>query len=210
MKKIIGIQIVLFVLSAATLGGLFASTTIYDDVQSKIVSVLCLSCIKLDPNTPVEFSFGTATNDPHPKFIIENLTKGPVFLSFRKDVCEYCDVMEPVIKELFNVEFEKEDTFYELLEYEGNNITLMHINIDHASEKLRGAISIYDKSNIGGVPMFTLITLGYDHGFIKPYYATLYGIINRDTKEERIDLLRDVINEGLNLYQQNRPGWNQE
>ena len=52
MKKMIALQITLLILFSGTLGGLITGTDVYNDVQRKIVTELCLSCIKLKPNTP--------------------------------------------------------------------------------------------------------------------------------------------------------------
>jgi thiol-disulfide isomerase/thioredoxin len=181
-------------------------TSVYDDVQSKIVSILCLSCIKLDPKTSREFTFETIHNTPHPAFVLDNLTKGPIFLAFRKDVCEFCDIMEPIIKEIFDLDFEKEETFHKTVNYTGSAVTFIHINIDHSPTKLRESLFVYDKDEIGGVPMFTIITLGYDRGFVKPYYTTLYGVLNLDKNEERKELLTTIIQESVALYRENHAG----
>ena len=103
MKKMTVIQISILILLAGSLGGMFVFTNVYDDVESGIVRVLCLSCIKLEPKTNIEFTFNTVDNEPHPSFILENLTKGPVFLHYSEDACQGCDVMYPVIKDLFDV-----------------------------------------------------------------------------------------------------------
>ena len=203
MKKILAFQIGIFIIVAGALGGMLLYTDVYDDVQSGIVEVLCLSCIKLDPKTRLDFTFETATGEPHPDFIVENLSKGPIFIEVREDVCAACDTMAPVIKEIFDIEFEKEDTFYTTIAFEENNVTFIHINLDHATEELEHAFDVYDKDHVGGVPMFTLITFGYDRGFVKPSYTTAYGTLNLQTSEERKDLLLGVIQDGIDLYNQN-------
>ena len=203
MKKIFVVQISAFILISGVLGGMLFLTDIYDEVQSNIVSVLCLSCIKLDPKTKLDFTFETTTGQPHPDFVIENLTKGPLFLAFREDVCAACDIMELVIQEIFSIEFEKEETFAVTVPFDNANVTFFHINIDHASEELQHSRSLYDKDFIGGVPMFTLVTFGYNRGFLEPYYTSAYGTLNLDNNENRKALLINIIQDGINLYKEN-------
>ena len=193
MKKLFVVQISTLLLISGAFGGMMLFTDIYDDIQSNIVSLLCMSCIKLKYKTQLNFTFGTATGQPHPNFIRDNLTKGPVFLAFRTKVCEACDDMEPIIQEIFSVEFEKEETFYETVNFNGTDVAFIHINLDNSSEELEELFPIYDKDNVTGVPMFTIITLGYDSGFIKPYYVTAYSILSKE-------LLTNIILDGINLY----------
>lgn len=202
------VQISALLIATGSLGGMLLFTDVYDDVQSGIVSVLCLSCIKLDPKTQLDFTFETATGQLHSPFVLENLTKGIVFLAFREDVCTACDIMEPILQEIFSVEFEKEETFFETVIFDDTNVTFIHINIDHASNELQDSRLIYDKDHVGGVPMFTVITLGYDPGFIKPYYTTAYGTLNLDDNKNRKELLTKIILDGIDLYNQNFKGYN--
>lgn len=202
------IQISALLIATGSLGGMLLFTDVYDDVQSGIVSVLCLSCIKLDPKTQLDFTFETATGQLHSHFVLDNLTKGIVFLAFREDVCTACDIMEPILQEIFSVEFGKEETFFETVIFDDINVTFIHINIDHASNELQDSRLIYDKDHVGGVPMFTVITLGYDPGFIKPYYTTAYGTLNLDDNKDRKELLTKIILDGIDLYNQNFKGYN--
>ena len=96
-KKILTFQITLLIVFAAGFSGMVLFTDAYDEVFTRIVSVTCLSCIKLDPKTSSEYLFDTVNNQDHPDFVLENLTKGPVFLAYRKDVCKACDEMEPLL-----------------------------------------------------------------------------------------------------------------
>jgi len=207
MKKLLVIQISAFILIAGALGGMFLYTDAYEDVQSRIVLVLCLSCIKLDPKTQLDFTFETATNQPHSNFVLDNLTKGPVFLAFREDVCAACDIMEPVIQDIFDVEFEKEEIVIKTVSFQGTNVTFIHININHASKEMGDSLFIYDKDHIGGVPMFTIVTLGYHHGFVEPYYTTAYGILNLEEYDARKELLMNIIQDGIDLYNENKVGY---
>ena len=207
MRKIITVQITALLLISGALGGMLFFTEIYDEVHSRIVLVLCLSCIKLEPKTVVDFTFETANGKPHPDFVLENLTKGPIFLHYSEDVCHGCDIMYPVIKQLFNVDFEKDEMFYKTVVFENTNVTHIYINIDHTTEEMRNSLYVYDKDNIRGLPMFTVVTLGYDHGIIKPYYATLYGTLLLDTDDDRIAFLTDIMQESIDVYKQNSEGY---
>lgn len=210
MKKILALQITALILVSGALGGMFVFTDVYDEVYSRIVSIICLSCIKLDPIISLDFTFKTADDKDHPNFVIENLTStGPLFLSFRTDVCTYCDHMEPLVKEIFfNLTFEKEDVFYKIVNFNGTDVTFVHINTDYAKGELFRSQETYDIGGDGAVPMFTTITLGYDRGIIKPYYNTVYGILDPDyTDRERIELLTNIILDGIELYNENRPGF---
>ena len=201
------LQITAVILISGALGGMLLFTDVYDDVHSQIVSVLCLSCIKLQPKTELDFTFATANGEPHPAFVLENLTRSPMFLFFSEDACQACDIMEPVIKQLFSVDFEKTELFYETVSFNGANITVVYMNIDHAPAEYRASLARYDKENISGLPMFTLITLGYDHGVVRPYYASVYGTLDPDTDEERKTLLTKIVLDGIDLYTQNHEGY---
>jgi len=207
MKKLLIIQICVFLLFSGTLGGMLAYTNVYEEVDSGITSVLCLSCIKLTPVTQLEFTFDVAKGQDHSGFVLDSLKEGPVFITYREDVCIACDEMEPIIQDIFSVYFEKEDTFSEVVPIDSSNITFVHINIDHATAEQRESRYIYDKDHVGGVPMFTVITLGYDPGFIKPYYTTAYGTLNLDDNKNRKELLTKIILDGIDLYNQNLEGY---
>lgn len=202
MKKILVLQLSLFVFCAAVFGGLAVSEDMYSQVQTTIVNILCLSCIKINPATTLDFTFETANAKDHPSFITENLTQGVVFLVFREDVCPACDRMEPAVQEVFEVHFEKEDTVVATKTFNGITVTLIHITFNHSPRYLIDSYGFYDKNYIGGVPMFTVITHGYNRGFIQPYYATLYGDLG-ETLEQRMNPLHEMIHEAVNLYHQN-------
>lgn len=209
MKKILTLQITALVLISGALGGMFVFTDVYDEVHTRIVSILCLSCIKLDRVVSLDFTFKTANDKDHPDFIIDNLTKkGPVFLAFRTDVCNYCDDMEPLLMEIFNLTFKKEDVFYETVDFNGSDVTFVHINKDHATGELKDLQPFYDIDGDNAIPMFTTITLGYDRGIVKPFYNTVYGILGSDyTDEQRIEVLTNIILDSIELYNENRPGF---
>lgn len=207
MKKSFIFQIIaLFIVSGLLLGMLFTSNA-YEETRARIVEVLCLSCIKLEPKTIQEFTFYTVNNASHPYFVTENLTKGPVFLHYSENVCAGCEIMFPIIKQIFNVEFEKQDRYSATVTFENQNITYIYINLDNTTDVLENSFPLYDKDDIGGLPMFTLVTLGYDHGTVRPYYTTLYGTLNVPTDTERTSLLIEILTESIEMYQQNKAGY---
>jgi thiol-disulfide isomerase/thioredoxin len=208
MKKILAIQITALILVSGALGGMFAFTDVYDETYSRIVSVICLSCIKLNRIYSLDYEFETANREPHPEFIIDDLEKGPIFISFRTDVCDYCDYMEPLIKQIFNLSFEKEDVFSKQINFSGTGITFYHINKDHAEAELKTLQAYYDIDKDEAVPMFTIITLEYHHGIISPYYLTFYGILNPNyTDSQRIEEITNNILNAIKLYKENRHGF---
>ena len=208
MKKILLIQLSLLLIFSGSLSFMFIETDVYDRVQSGIVEVLCLSCLKLEPETKPDFVFVTADGQPHPDFILENLTEGVIFLHYSEDACHACDIMYPIIKDLFNIEFGKEDMVYEIVNFEGSDIVYFYTNIDHTSEKMRLSFPIYDKDHISGLPMFVIITLGYDKGIIRPYYTAVYGTLGLDNDEDRFAFLSELLKESIDIYNQNIEGYN--
>jgi len=216
MKKKFALQIVAFVLVAGMLSGLYTYTDVFDEVENVIVRVTCLSCLKLDPKTELTFQFETATDEDQPGFVWDNITKGPIFLAFRADVCAACETMEPIVKDIFDVDFGITETFKKVVNYNNMNITFYHINIDHAKGEYREAFELYDKDNVKGVPMFTMITLGYNHGVIEPAYATAYGTLEGLTNSDlsipinvqRKNILENIIENGMVLYNENKIGFN--
>jgi hypothetical protein len=207
MKKRTILQISASLIVAFSFIGMLAMANAYEETKTRIVEVLCLSCIKLEPKTIQEFTFATQDNAPHPYFVIENLTKGPVFLHYSEDVCAGCEVMFPIVKHLFNIEFEKQDMFSDTVMYDYTNITYVYINLDHTIDAYENSFPLYDKDDIGGLPMFTIVTLGYDHGAVRPYYTTLYGTLNVPTDADRTSLLQETLTESIEMYQQNKAGF---
>ena len=208
MKKMLVLQISALIIVSGSLGGMLAFTDVYEEVHSGIVSVLCLSCLKLDPKTKTDFTFETADGEPHPDFVLENLTKGVVFLHYSEDACPGCDIMRPILQELFNITFGKEDTVYEIIGFEDLDVAYFYANIDHTSEEMKNSFQIYDKDHIGGLPMFAIITLGYDKGIVRPYYTTIYGTLGLDNDEDRFTFLTELIQESIDIYNQNSEGYN--
>jgi hypothetical protein len=58
---------------------------------------------------------------------------------------------------------------------------------------------VYDIVGNKGNPMMVFVTYGYNHGFIEPFYATLYGLQETDFKERNEELER-YISESIDLY----------
>jgi hypothetical protein len=190
-----------------SIGGLVYYYEAYDDIHDTIVSTLCLSCIKLDPVSRLDFVFETANGEDHSEFVLEDLTKGPLFIEYRSDVCKACDDMAPIIKEIFDISFEKEETLNELIVYNGTDVHFYHINLDHASQMQMDSFSKYDKDNRKGVPMFVVITVKYDRGTIKPCYTAAYGTLGIETELGRRNLITNMIDDGIKLYEQNHEGY---
>lgn len=207
MKNIVVVQITALILFSSALGGLFLFTDVYENVQATIVESLCFGCIKMDPITHLDYTFETADGQPHPQFILENLSTGPIFLAFREDVCGACDIMEPILQEIFNVHFEKEDLVFETVDYDGTPIHFVHISLDHSSGDIRNSFYIYDKDHRGGVPMFALISLGDNNGEIEPYYTTAYGTLGLTSYDGRRATLRRMITMGIDYYNENHEGY---
>lgn len=181
--------------------GLFTSyyfTDVYFDVKENIVETVCLSCIKMDPAPSMSFTFNTKNGKEHPDFIIDNLTKGPIFLAFRKTICDGCDIMDPLVEEVFNVEFGMDD-HEEYIDFDGQNIFFKHINVDTTKDEFKETYTIYGGA---GVPMFVAITLGEDDGVIRPYYRLEYGTLGEDTDSGRKEFLRYMMIEAINNYEQ--------
>jgi len=154
-----------------------------------------------------DFTFQTANGLPHPVFVLENLTKGPVFIEYRQDVCKACDDMAPLVKEILGIDFGKTETFYKTIKIGNNNVTFIHINHDHVSKELDDSFYIYDKNNVGGVPMFVFITLGNNSGHIEPYYATAYGTLTLSNNEARKAFLRNMLQDAIDHYNENIMGY---
>jgi hypothetical protein len=209
MNKFVVLQVCALVLISGALGGILAFTPVYDEVRSGIVLVLCLSCLKLEPKSIADFTFVTANNQDHPGFVLENLSHGVVFLHYSGDSCAGCDTMYPVIKELFSIDFGKQDMFHTRISFENSTIGYIYVNIDHTIHELRDAQPIYDKDHFSGIPMFTIVTLGYDNGNVKPKYTTLYGTLTTygcSTDAERVVFLQELIRESIVMYNQNKAG----
>lgn len=208
MKKLIIFQLSLLIVISGSLTYMIVETDVYDRVQSGIVEVLCLSCLKLEPKTESDFIFDTSNGQPHPNFIFENLSKSIIFLHYSEDACHGCDIMYPIIKDLFSIEFGKEDMVYDIVNFDDFDVVYYYINLDHTNDVMRNTFPIYDKDDIRGLPMFTIVTLGYDKGIIKPYYTTLYGTLNLDNDFDRLDYLKDILHQSIDIYLQNYEGFN--
>ncbi len=207
MKKMIVVKLALVVLITIGIADMALEYGTYDDIHNTIVSTLCLSCIKLDPVSRLDFVFETGNGEEHSEFVLENLTEAILFIEYRSDVCKACDDMAPIIKDIFKVKFEKEDTLYKMVNYSGTKVNFYHINLDHATQLQKDSFPIYDKDQIKGVPMFVVITVKYDRGTIKPCYTAAYGTLGLETDEERKEMVESLIEDGIKLYEQNHEGY---
>jgi hypothetical protein len=201
MKKILVLQITLFFVLLVALVGLFLKTDVYNDVQRKIVEELCLSCVKLEPDTKIEYRFDTADDNNHPDFVLDNLSFGPVILTYRIDFCPGCDELEENLIEVLNISFGPYDVFYKRFLFEGENITFIHINTNQVSEEsdFYKSRMVYDTIGDRGNPMIVFVTYGYNHGFIDPSYATLYGLKEENFQKRNLEL-KNYISESITLY----------
>ena len=116
--------------------------------------------------------------------------------------------MEPVIKDVFGVSYDTKDQFYTTVLFGDTNVTFIHINLDHTNEAGRTSFGIYDKDHVNGVPMYTIVTLGYHPAHVKPYYATGYGFLGEESPQDARGLLMDIITEATVIYQENQVGYN--
>lgn len=203
MKKTRIVQVTLTIIIVGSFIGLTVGTDVYKLVKENIVETLCLSCLKLEFKTNSSFTFDTANGEPNPDFIVGNLTSGVIFLHFSEDACPGCDIMLPVIQNLFSIQFEKKDMVYETLDYENATVHYYYTNIDHATKERIDLFPIYDKEHKFGLPMFAIITLGNDEGEIKPYYATLYGTLDLQTNQQRTQFLQEMMAESIQLWDEN-------
>ena len=179
---------------------LMVGTDVYEDVQQSIVSTVCLSCIKMYPVPKFEFTFETQNGEPHPGFVIDNLTKGPIFLAYRKTVCDGCEIMDPLVRETFGVDFGLGD-YEEYIDFEGTTIYFRHINIDdHHDDEFKSSYFIYDGA---GVPMFVALTLGEHNGNVEPYYRLEYGTLGLDDDFARKEFLKNMMREAIKHYNEN-------
>ncbi len=200
MKKIFVLQITMIILFSSAGIGLLTYTDVYDSIKRKIVEELCLSCIKLGPDTDIEYRFETANNMPHPDFVLENLSKGPVVITYRIDFCPGCDELEEVLIDVLNISFGPYDVFYKKVKFNNSNITFIHINTNRVKEDslLYKSRYIYDIVGDAGNPMMVFVTYGYNHGFIEPTYATIYGL--KEKPKNQKEELRNYIKEAIDLY----------
>lgn len=213
MKKIPVIQVTIFLLVAGSLGSMLFFTDIYDNVQSTIVETICLSCAKLDTNLPVEFTFTTANGKTHPDFIIDILkTRGPILIQYGEKACASCeDMINYIIKPYFNLQFDKTISFDVDISIHGLNFTYVYIYIDDEAtpQERIDSYDVYDIEHIRGFPMFTVITIEYDHsGVIKPFFASLYGKFEpNDDYEKMTETFTELIKNSEDLWNRNIPGF---
>jgi hypothetical protein len=200
-------QLTIFIMITVSLSGMLVGTNVYSEVHDGIVEVLCLSCLKLDPKTTEEFIFDTVDDASHPAYVLDNISSGIIFLHYSEDACPGCDIMLPVVQELFSLDFEKKDEISTTITYNNQQISYFYTNIDHTTEERSESFKIYDAQDVKGMPMFTIVTLGYYSGIIKPKYVTIYGTLGVDTDEKRTQILENLIDDAFNLWNENIPGY---
>jgi len=117
--------------------------------------------------------------------------------------------MYPVIKQLFDIDFKKDEVVYKTVTLQNSTVVYYYINVDHDPEHMGGFRHIYELNPglKGAVPLFIIVTLGYDRGDIKPYYTSIYGTLGLDTNEERLSFLTKLMRESIDIYNQNKEGY---
>lgn len=213
MKKIIIVQMIVFLVISSSLGGMLFFTDIYEDIQSKIVETICLSCAKLDTNLPVEFTFDTANGQPHPDFVVDTLkTKGPILIEYGEKACASCeDMINNIIKPYFNLQFDETISFETDVNAHNLSFKYIYIYIDDPStpQERIDAYDVYDTEHIKAFPMFTIITIEYDHsGQIKPFFVSLYGKFEpNDNYAKMIETFTELIVFSMEMWDRNIPGY---
>ncbi|KAA0008085.1 MAG: hypothetical protein FE037_03900 [Thermoplasmata archaeon] len=207
MKREVFVAFAILIISLSALSYILISTPVYNDVKDKIVSVLCLSCIKMEPRTVLKFRFETVNGGAFPDLILENLTESVIFLHFRIDVCPACNEMDPIVRDMFGLESIDEPYIVASKNFSGVEVKLIHINLDHADSELKKLYKLFDVAGENGVPMFTVVTLGYDRGIVKPCYATGYGFLGKSSPSAAGKVIMKMINDAVELYKRNREGY---
>ncbi|MDD5502884.1 MAG: thioredoxin family protein [Candidatus Thermoplasmatota archaeon] len=162
----------------------------YGDSKA-IGSVLCLSCIKLEPKISVEFRFETANGAEHPQFVLDALKDGPILIDYSQNNCEGCEIMHPY--------------FNALADKYAASCNFLYINMDETPE-MRPSFDVYNVlGGAGGTPMWVMVTLGQDKlsGLAKPYFAVGYGYLGETVPEKGAEMMERMIIEGITLYGQN-------
>ncbi|PKK86147.1 MAG: hypothetical protein CVT48_02485 [Thermoplasmata archaeon HGW-Thermoplasmata-1] len=160
-------------------------------------SVLCLSCIKLEPKTDIEFIFETANGKAHPGFVLDALKTRPILIDYSQDNCKGCEEMHPY--------------FVTLGEKYGNGCEFLYINIGHVDSATRETFNTYNILGAqGGTPMWVMVTLAYDTETqgVRPAFAVGYGFLaeegdSKPTPEKGAERLEQLVLDGMMLYKQN-------
>ena len=218
MNKKLAVNIVALVLISSSLGGMFIFTDVYSDVKTGIVDVLCLSCIKLDPKTSMDFTFDTVDNKDHPDFVKEKLKEyGPLLIQYGDDGCTACvnmidNVMVPLLGIDFPVDENGKNVYTESFEkeifYKNISFYYIYINTDHVDDETKkDSWKIYDIEHVGGFPQFTIITLEYSHGGnVEPYFVTFHGAFGNNWNKAKQNFVT-LLKEGKESYIRNIPGY---
>ena len=208
MKKMVAIQVALLVVFAGGFFGMLATTDIYEEIHDNIVSVLCLSCLKLDSKTSFSYIETTANGEDIPAFLLTNLTTGPIFLHYSQDVCHGCEIMLPVVQEFLDLSYEKQDTISTKLTIKGQELTYYYINNDHAPDALATTFALFDTTGIGARPMFVLLTLDINaDGDTIVTYASQSGVLGEDDYESQYAYTQTIVEEAISMWQSASEGY---
>ena len=157
-----------------------------------------------------DFTFLTVDSEPHPEFITNSLKNGVVLLHYSEDACYIADIMEEFIWDFFDLMQDSDfinsiesGNYNGLVKFEDSNIEYFYINLDNTFDEYEESYDIYDIKDVKGIPMFTIITLGYYQSEIKPYLLTLYGNLGYNDENERSNYLKDILREAINIYNEN-------
>ena len=193
-RQLVSIIIIMGLLIGGVLGGAY----LYVKNSS---SATCLGCLGLNPFTEMKFTFKTANGADHPDFVLEKLGDKPLFIEYTQpdELCSSCKKMRPKVEDLIK-NYDDEIDF----------IIIDVSNPSSSNYNYRDSFHVYDVENIHGgnfaTPTFVIITLGYDDGIVKPYFATGYGLIGENADEGKY-MLSDTLDDALRIYDQNKNAW---
>jgi thiol-disulfide isomerase/thioredoxin len=162
--------------------------------------------ISVKPVPVLDFTFDTANAGPHPPFILENLTNGPLLLEYRTKNCPFCDALEPTLQDVLGTPIEN-DTFVTRINISNSMLTFIRIIQENATGELNTSFSTYDLAHIGGYPMLVFLTLGNHNGTIEPCYATAYGALSLNNDLARKTFLRNMVMTLVHLYTLNHANY---
>ena len=115
------------------------------------------------------------------------------------------------MEKYFKIKFQDEKSSFET-QVNAGNISFYYIYIykdpDAPKTEKTESFWTYDKDHIGGFPMFTIITIEYDHGGdIKPYYTSLYGDNFEDSYKKMYETFIELLEFSNELYDRNIAGY---
>jgi thiol-disulfide isomerase/thioredoxin len=193
------------------IGTLFIGTTAgsYGLLEELMFSP-CLGCLGLYPNVELDFGFKTVEDQPHPEFILDNLSKnGPIFIEFTQndENCPPCKRMRPKVKEL-EEEF-SEEVYFMIINVNENEMAIKFRDEDRVEKVSDDDESeyyhVYDRKLIAGgrvaTPTYIIITLDENkNDKIRPSFAVGYGEYKNDDAEETKKDLSNALNIAIKNY----------